>query len=570
MFLFAWILNSCAKIDSLNNEKRTTNKADSCTIEQSAYNLDVQNFAKAVNELVKSNISFRNIIHKEALKQRDGDYDVLVSDVVNLTLSGVGTKGSVSDMSVKDALEQALRKVSTNTGGLAYGSDSKSSSNNPHTLVEDLMTKYPNLQVSVPVHIEDMNDSNYVPPVTFVTEEALNGNAGRLIAYSGDNVMSLDINEEPDSAVIVVGMNERTEDVSSNIDIISQPVLAASLTESGIRLTWTFASLGVDIAGYNIYRKSSSDPAPIKIASLSATSAKLYDDNTITASMTYTYYISAYNYVSEIYSNMVTITAPNMPNPVTSFGAILRSTNEVEFNWENNNTQYVSSTNIYKRVWGRDNNYILFNQFTPNQNYGYDRSISSGEKVYYRIAHVNNIGESDSKFDFVYVPYRDITKKTNVNLYKISYSWRTTVNGRQEAIENWFQGLPEFEIKVLTVDANGKAVEANSIIVSASSRESFYCDKILYQWLPAGFKWYDVLSISVMERDFNQITVNLSAQTLVKFTAGPVDLQSSLTATIPVTFGKKGDDIGQSYYSYYEPTSSVISYNPFDVKLYVR
>ncbi|MCI2082062.1 MAG: fibronectin type III domain-containing protein [Bacteroidales bacterium] len=570
MVLFAGMLYSCGIIGSPNNEENAANKVDSYTIEQSAYDLEVQNFAKAVNELVNSNRSFRDIIHKEALRQRDGDYDVLISDVADLKLSdessAIGTKGSVSGMSVKDALEKALLKVSTNTNSCVAGPDSKSSTDDSQDLIGDLMAKYPNLQVSVPIHVEDLNDPDYVPPVTFVTAEAYENKADHLVAYKGNEEIALDAKKSLDSAVIVVGLNERMPSGPEYVASPSAPTLNAIITESGIRLTWTMSS-NEDVMGYNIYREESSETTnPEKIAIVSASSAKIYDDNDVEPLKTYTYYVSAYNSGGESASNKETLTAPSLPNPVLSFDAILQSGNEVELRWDNDNSQYVASTKIYKKVQNADDGYNLFGQYYDNKSYAFDSPVSSGSKITYRIVHVNDIGESDFKYDIVYVPYRDITQESPIVLDSISYSWHDPSSGK--AIEGWFQGMPEFEIKILGVDFEGKTYEAGSTVIRATATGRFRCHTVLYSWLPSNNKWFDVLSFQVVENDPQiDLTLDISAEFLNK-TEDKTSLKPSLAVPTPIKFRNGGNQIGKAYYTYYDPVKYVLSFPNYNFKMY--
>lgn len=143
---------------------------------------------------------------------------------------------------------------------------------------------------------------------------------------------------------------------------------------------------------FEIYRKSSSTNLSC-IALISSTSKPYtYDDNNVVSNVTYTYYIKSVNNVGETWSNPLTLNAPQKPNPVKSFEAILQGQNEVELRWDNDNSQYVSSTKLYRRFQGVNNDYLLYVNFTLNDSYYFDREVKGGDKIFYRITHNNDKG----------------------------------------------------------------------------------------------------------------------------------------------------------------------------------
>lgn len=64
------------------------------SFEVNEYNNDLNEFAKAVNNAINSNIEFRKLIKEEAIKKFDGDYDVLLSHIINRNIAGGSTNSS--------------------------------------------------------------------------------------------------------------------------------------------------------------------------------------------------------------------------------------------------------------------------------------------------------------------------------------------------------------------------------------------------------------------------------------------------------------------------------------------
>ena len=75
------IFASCEKNgNEVSNPLAKTNPED--LYAKTEYNLDMRDFAMAVSEAVNTNKSFRKLVKEEAMKMFDGDYDVLLSNIV--------------------------------------------------------------------------------------------------------------------------------------------------------------------------------------------------------------------------------------------------------------------------------------------------------------------------------------------------------------------------------------------------------------------------------------------------------------------------------------------------------
>ena len=72
---------SCDKNENVVDDQSTPTNPEELYA-KTEYNLDMRDFAMAVNEAINANKSFRKLIKEEAMRKFDGDYDVLLSKVV--------------------------------------------------------------------------------------------------------------------------------------------------------------------------------------------------------------------------------------------------------------------------------------------------------------------------------------------------------------------------------------------------------------------------------------------------------------------------------------------------------
>ena len=594
IFIFA----SCEKNDNDVNNSKPKNPED--LYAKTEYNLDMRDFAMAVNEAINTNKSFRKLVKEEALKKFDGDYDILLSRVVEKSVvhydveNGIKTPNKVKqNLSVRNMLEDAFyllnekgKLQSDKVKQMFKPSGTRQNvATTSHAIIDELIDKYPNIQISVPIHVEDLEDENYVPPVTFVTMEAYRGETENLIAYKGEDVLTLDATTPPDYGVIVVGLNERVllpeDPLNPNfplepIDMKPQaPSIEGFITESGIRLIWNVDNVD-NIDYFEIYRIKAG-VGTLKIATISASSMPyVYDDiKDLENKAIYTYYINSCNSYGETSSNPINIEAPQKPYSLKNFEAILQGKDEIELRWENYLSQYISYTKLERRFQGVNDNYFFYKSFSSNDSYYFDRDVKGGDRVYYRITHNNNTGESDGKYDFIYVPYRNILETSPIKLDSITYKWTDT--HLKDDIEGWFQGYPEFQIKVLTVDSKGAAIVVFDEMIQAIQKGSVDCKGIkLHSWLPSNLRWYDVLTFKVIESDPDWGTLQIKVDAQVKAKIGTDSLGAnvglSTTYTSPeIKFNNGGDDMGDPvYYTYFDPINYILEFDNYNFKIYLK
>ena len=538
----AFLLNACEKAEKTSSEFRVISKE---LFDNTPYNRDLSNFSKTVCKALAENKVFSSIIKEEVIKQFDGDYDVLLSAIAEMRLpeKELTTKG-VSYLTVKDMLNR-----------YAEGGSAEGKGGNSESFIDMLMAKYPLLQVSVPVNAEKWVDEKYVPVVTFIPFEYDELSTRFVTGYRPDGEMvMIDAVTPPDEPVIVIGLNERVS-VPGDETKAAPPAptgLTCVTTEAGIRLGWGMPAEAdaTNTHGYHIYRKSTSDINFIRIATISGVNNKSYDDKTVTAISSYTYFVTAfYESTESVPSNYVTITAPALPKPVLDFEAIQHARNLVELRWQNDNSQYIEETHLYKLIVGEDADYVLLNSFPVSQHDYFDTNIKPGKKIIYKAVHVTRLGVSNPKYDFIQAPYRDISQYSPVYIKQIKFTdW---------SIEGWLAGKPEFYITVTNVDpVNKNPFKVQDEINCEFSKRSslsqvFYGVKVL-DWKPG--LWYDMLTFTAIEYD--KPSGDLAFEIGVGFNAKNVAKLDFITPTAgvkySVKFQDKGEKCGNAYINYFD------------------
>jgi len=527
------------------------------------YNADFSDFAKAVSNALKTSSDFRKVVKEEALLMIDGDYDVILKRVINKRVTPPSTlKSDKVIYTVKDLLEDSYS---------ASGQLNQKSA--PTSIIDELSNKYPDMQIAVPVHAEDWDEENYIPTVTFLPLEYDDATTTTITGYdSQGNIVPIDVINEPSKPVIVISENERLIDLEPDPDypiVPSTPTnLSGTQTESGIRLTWEMPSgtKPFNTTGYYVYRKSAGTSSYTRIKTVVGAYERSYDDNSVEASRSYSYYVMAY-YQGETSSpsNYITLTAPNYPKPVLSFDAIQNSKNEIELRWQNDHSQYILETKVSKHVVGVTNGYQFFKSFTANEHDYFDHDVVVGKKVVYKINHVTSLGESNAKYDFIHVPYRDISQNSPVYIKKIKFTdWK---------IERWPAGKPEFYVTVTNVDAGGKTPykvqeDIDCQFSSRSSTSQTFTGKKVIDWKP-GF-WYDMLSFYVVEYDRSWGKLDITAS--VGYNSKNQD-STAFNATGKVAYSytiqDKGEKCGNSYLNYYDNPEVWLEFPNYGVKVLV-
>ncbi len=556
--LVLWtVVQSCEMKEATSNE----NVKPVGHYEENEYNSDFSDFARVVSEALKSDKDFRYMVRDEALQLIDGDYDVLLRHFADKQVKARSSlKSEIRDYTVKELLEDSYM-----VGGI---NNTKSSV----SIIDDLLRKYPDMQIAIPVHAEEWNVNNYIPTVTFLPLEYDDASTKTLTGYdSKGNIVSIDAINEPDEPVIVISENERMiidPDPDNPVKPSAPTNLIGTQTESGIRLTWTMPA-GTDpsnTSGYYIYRKTTESPAYSLTQNVYGAYNRSYDDNNVEASRSYSYYVAAYYQgLTSDPSNYISITAPNYPKPPTSFDAIQQTRNEIELRWENDHTQYIQETRLSKYVVGVTPGYQFYKTFSPNDHSYIDTEVIAGKKVNYKINHVTSFGESNAKYDFVIAPYRDISQESPVFIKQIKFTdWE---------LERWPAGRPEFYICVTNVDAGGKTPytvqeQIDCQFANKTNLSQVFYGKQVLKWKP-GF-WFDMLTFTIIEYD--KPSGKLTFTTSVGYNLKDKDkqgLQASRAVDYEITFEDKGEKCGNSYLNYFDQPEQWLIFPNYGVQMLV-
>jgi hypothetical protein len=282
---------------------------------------------------------------------------------------------------------------------------------------------------------------------------------------------------------------------------------------------------------------------------------------------TYSYYVTAF-YESEISSpsNYLTIKAPPLPKPVLSFDAIQHAKNEVELRWQNDYSQYIMETKLYKHVVGVTPDYVLLKSFTSSQHDYFDTDINIGRKIIYKAVHVTSLGESNPKYDFIQAPYRDISQKSPVYIKQIKFTdWK---------IEGWLAGKPEFYITVTNVEPVNKNPfkiqdQINCMFSKRTRTSQVFTGVKVLDWQP-GF-WYDMLTFTGLEYDrpSGELTLKIGVGFNAKDTLKLGFLNASAGIEYEITFQNKGEQCGNSYLDYFDNPETWLLFPNYGVQILV-
>lgn len=553
--------------------------------EKNEYNSDMKDFALAVSDAMKKSKDFRNLIKQEALVQFDGDYDVLLSRIMDKPVQVENETGflrSGEEYTVADLLDDY------------YSSTDQTSFRAASSTVSELSQKYPLLQVSVPVNADKL-DENIIPTVVFIPDDFQDGIDKWLPGYNPDGgLMMVDAVNLPKEAIIVISENERvymwkpsdpwrpltpyvsidlneSETLPDNTVPPAPTDLKASQTSSGIELNWKEPSETMDChtIGYYIYRKSYSDIDYILITSNNGILNTNYFDKTTESGKSYSYYVTAYNSLGESSrSNVISTVGPGRPASILSFEVKQNNSKEIELQWTTDNNQYIQKTRLYKAQATYNNTqYQLLTELGANEYRYFDRSFSAGSILKYQIQIVTPTGLSNPKTDFIQTSYRNPLMYSPVRIKKIKCNSK---------LESWSRGSPEFCIKVLGVNSKDKtkSYEIQSEIYIAFKGGIFGWDKeqsfnvLVVNWKPD--IWYDVLTFFVVEDDHNKKwELSYNAKLYYKNDLGDgLNVDSSLESKY--NFSHEGEKVGYGYLDYFEKPEKWIEFPNYEFKMYIQ
>lgn len=489
----------CFKSEISPNDSSSSNatafpcQADEPREFTSPHDVFVSELAFSIHKAINENADIRRFVHSEASIHSDQGHEFLIREVLDKPIKKFSIKGktlsSSNDYSFGAILQDYL--PATKSG---------------NSLLDELQTAYPDLQVSLPVHADEWDPDTYIPVVVFETEDYDDATTLLVPGYDSDgNYIEMDAVNEPDVPVIVISHNEgvRRVRVTGNdepsLDAIPYGLIATT-TNNGIVLSWQYD--GVIGGGFQIWRKGPNESKYKKISSLSGIFNIGYQDTQVTPGWTYQYYVTAYmNGEQSRPSNYVTVVAPLPASSLPSF-RVFPSGLQVECEWTNGQLPYADV--VLEHKGPDDSSYSVLNRATDwSTNYCFTPS-DRGRRHNFRIYRDNGNSYSDARTDFIYPPFRNTNDVSYVYLRKITYP---------RSLEGWLRGDAEFDIVVTSYNALTNTIQADSLFLRTPSGVPL--SVLLKEWRCQDVEkdWYSLMSIHMIEQDpGSEISVNLGVK----------------------------------------------------------
>lgn len=281
----ALLIVSCSKESEMQmvvggSASKGSTQIEDVELENSLINQYARTLASAL-----TNREFRALVKSKALKQFDGDYDILASDLYDEELE-------IANCSVSELLSMEFKNVFPD-----------SSIDASILFVSSIVDKIPNLQISVPVNCESWNIETFVPqvvpvPVDFDERDEF------IKAFDEDgNIENVSLEVDPIVPFVVVRESERVDrnghlkqfintTGETGGDTPETPTPTGLTVNNGLAnqllLQWT------DVAneyGYWIYRRTASEN--YSLIDGVETNENIYADNGLVAGEMYYYKVRA-------------------------------------------------------------------------------------------------------------------------------------------------------------------------------------------------------------------------------------------------------------------------------------
>lgn len=540
---------SCTKV-----EQETILTQD--TMIENVYDAQVYELAKAINLAINNNGDFRNLIKDEVLKQFDGDYDLLMTTAFEKKVSpsqDILTKSSSSkSISVKEMLSH-------------YCAETKSSGN----ILDELVEKYPELQVSIPVHAEEWDSENYVPAIAIVPSDYEEFVTETVPGINADGeIIEIDAINPPDKPVIVIGLNERVSPcvVNPNPEVTTPTAtLLAQYSLDRVQVSVTISNLPstASVQTIKLYRTGANNNTFSFLTNMVLN--YIYYDWNIADNKQYSYY-AVVNYTNNgvlgsVQTNLVTLSTINtLPNPISNLKVTSEYATKNHIEWNNPATNNFE-TQIYKTT--PNTTLELIATLQSSQTEYYDEPVIPGEKWIYSVKkHNPNTDEvSLHQQKYIYNPYRNPSEKSPVIMKEIYVG---------PSAESWLDGKPEVIISVY-----GQKFDAatNDIVVTdlggiggipfyfpTNSNLQTGLNVQLAEWsFFDDSTYYPILNINVREIDRASADINLSLSAKCGYKyADNIDLAAC--GNFDITINKKNKDCGIVYLRYFENPEQYLNF----------
>jgi hypothetical protein len=185
LFLIAIIFNSCEK-DELKHLSDTKNSIANSQLENNNISSKLDSAAKQL-ALCMGNQQIRQLIKSEAAKKFDGDFEVLWSNFRKTIDRNMSENKNLPVMQAAEI--NCLQNIA------------------------NMAAEIPQLQIAVPVQCEEWNVDSHIPLVAFDPLTGDENEVKMIKAYDAEgNAHYIDAWRLPDVPIVVVGINERTDE----------------------------------------------------------------------------------------------------------------------------------------------------------------------------------------------------------------------------------------------------------------------------------------------------------------------------------------------------------------------
>ncbi|MEZ4907976.1 MAG: fibronectin type III domain-containing protein [Saprospiraceae bacterium] len=571
------LINSCTKeeySDNIGSSQNDVELRSNQATNQRVYLKQDENFnnlARVVSVALHRNEHFRKLIKSEVLKQFDGDYNVLIAAIKDRMIF---QPNGVTEIPVKQFLGDIYRELSIPTyedgdrGDFGTATDPVTGDDfisDPDDFIDYITSVYPIIQIAIPEHVDDWNEDNYVPTCTYIPDDLNEGDGTQFIDGYNNNILEdVDVENVPDNPVVVIGMNERIRPTAKVLSVPDVTIsLSASTSALGISLTWTVSNPNDDdIMGFRIYRKTLTSSSFEFYHDNVGENNTIFDDNDVESLLNYHYYVVAYNAMGESQSsNTATATAPSVPSAASDFSANHFIKDEIELRWSFASGQYIQDATLFERVIGVNGSYVEIGTFPSNIHDFIDTDIAEGKKVIYKLEVNNNQGNSNPKYDFVEVPYRDVSTPSTVRIHKVSYD-----KDKKKEIEGWLRGKPEIMVSIAKAGQTGDAAIVQEEIEFDMKSESQTFDKFVSNWLPGD--WAEVYTFKVVEEDGkNKVDLSFSAGFDKKDSSKTAFIKGGIDVKIEDIFNSKDDNVGRNEHRFRSQINEILEFTNGGVEI---
>lgn len=560
-------LFSCSKM----NEQVVSNESlcVSTETEKEYYDASVSAVAKSVSSALRENESFRKLVISEVKKQFDGDYDVLLKDIVGKSVYVKTKSGESFDMSVKDLLNSYMEEPVTKS---------------QEDFLDELQRKYPGTQISVPVKA-DKWEPDYIPVVCFIDSNYDDTKTEYVTGYDSEgNTVLVDAINEPDLPVVVVSQNERmdyncnislssfgdpsgwgTVGPTDPIDLNTSDLHLAGMISSNIKISGEYTSnsivLNINsihapdfVKSYNVYRaKQGEDFQLVRSSLITYSQNTRYVDSWVLFNTEYTYYVEA----EVIYSSggkgtcksdkFTFITNTAVPKPVESLEVRPVGKGQVKLSWENPDLK-PCTIHVEKLIYNVPNaKYTTVAVLNPSETDFVDGDNLLGHYVEYKVTRYDAYGKISPKREAgTFIPYRDPSTLSRIYVNRIACDL--------QAVEGWLYGKPEFCIKAAYLSVTGDTLQSSMHKYKFDSRTSANnCNIEVMTW-PYMFdsKNCEYVTIHLFEEDYVSGTVELMMSLALGFIYKNY-IEAKVAASLNLKYNIGGsEDCGEGTIGYFE------------------